>query len=411
MDAGWTGPPFDPLELARHLQIEVLPRNDVRDARTVPVDGKARIEFNPSRPRGRMRYSVAHEIAHTFFADCTERIRNRASYHELIGDDWQLEALCNIAAAELVMPFAKLPEFLEPLTIDAIAETRAKFDVSAESILMRVVKMTTGPYAAFCASRVETGANAGKYRLDYVIPSPAFRRTERGVLLPESTVLRECTAIGYTAKGDELWWNDEMVHVEAIAIPPYPGLSSPRVVGIIRTSEAAQLSLITYLKGDASEPRGTGPRMVVHVVNDATANWGGTGFANAILRRWPEAQTAFREWTTKEGHRLGATHFFRVDSDLTIASMIAQAGYGPSARPRIRYGALESCFEHVSAAAIEQGASLHMPRIGCGQAGGRWEIVETLLSEVFSSRGIQITIYDVPDQHARRQDEQTALRL
>jgi hypothetical protein len=100
IDAGWTGPPFDPLALADILRIEVVPRDDVREARTVPVgrENRVRIEFNPNRPKGRLRYSIAHEISHTFFEDCGDRVRHRGEDAAVASDDWQLEALCNIAA-------------------------------------------------------------------------------------------------------------------------------------------------------------------------------------------------------------------------------------------------------------------------------------------------------------------------
>src|SRR5436305_1955789 len=65
LDHGWSGPPYDPLELARLLRLEVMPRSDVRDAQTVPLPkGRFRLEFNPTRPAARVRYSLAHEIAH-----------------------------------------------------------------------------------------------------------------------------------------------------------------------------------------------------------------------------------------------------------------------------------------------------------------------------------------------------------
>jgi hypothetical protein len=103
MDKGWPGPPSDPIAL------EVAANSDIRDARTIPATrGRARIEFNPNRPRSRMRYSIGHEIVHTLFADLTDRIRNRAAHVELQGDDWQLEALCYFAAAELLMPYGAL---------------------------------------------------------------------------------------------------------------------------------------------------------------------------------------------------------------------------------------------------------------------------------------------------------------
>ena len=109
MDKGWTGPPFDPLQLADHLGIAISPRHDVRDARTLPGPaGGVRVEFNPNRPSARVRYSIAHEIAHTLFPDCSDRIRQRSLHDELQGDEWQLEAICNVGAAELLMPLGSL---------------------------------------------------------------------------------------------------------------------------------------------------------------------------------------------------------------------------------------------------------------------------------------------------------------
>jgi hypothetical protein len=79
-DKGWSGPPFDPIKLAGLLNISVRAHADVVDARTVPTGaGKFTIEFNPQQNRGRVRFSVAHEIAHTFFPDCALAVRHRGA--------------------------------------------------------------------------------------------------------------------------------------------------------------------------------------------------------------------------------------------------------------------------------------------------------------------------------------------
>jgi hypothetical protein len=44
--------------------------------------------------------------------------------------------------------------------------------------------------------------------------------------------------------------------------------------------------------------------------------------------------------------------------------------------------------------AAELGASVHMPRIGCGLAGGRWERIEPLITRRLSEHGIAVTVYD-----------------
>jgi hypothetical protein len=109
IDQGWVGPPFDPLVLADMLKLEVVPRADVPEARTVPMGrSSVYIEFNPNRPQSRVRFSIAHEIAHTLFPDCAKTMRHRLAQRDANGDEWQLEALCNIAAAEFLMPMGSL---------------------------------------------------------------------------------------------------------------------------------------------------------------------------------------------------------------------------------------------------------------------------------------------------------------
>jgi hypothetical protein len=73
-DAGWQGPPFNPLAIAKLLNIPAEANGDVIDARTVEDDKGLRIQFNPTQPRERLRFSIAHEIAHTLFPDVGEQV-------------------------------------------------------------------------------------------------------------------------------------------------------------------------------------------------------------------------------------------------------------------------------------------------------------------------------------------------
>jgi Zn-dependent peptidase ImmA (M78 family) len=404
MDQGWSGPPFDPIALTGLMGIPVFPRADIRDARTVP-QGEAGvcIEYNPTRPRGRLRYSLAHEIAHTLFPDCAERIRNRSAYHELQGDDWQLEVLCNIGAAEFLMPIGSLqPESAKQLSIDRVLALRSQFDVSTEAILIRLVHVAEAPCAAFVASRVERGVREGRYRLDYAIPSHSWStRLPTGLFLSEQSPVRECTAIGYTAKGDEdLPSVSEKLHVECVGVPPHPGCFYPRVAGLMTGTPASEgRPNITYLKGNALEPRGTDQKIIVHIVNDATPNWGGKGFTVGLKRKWPEAQREFRNWAQADrSHlKLGQVHCVRVSDDTSIASMVCQKGYGPSVKPRLRYAALEDCLAKVADDARRLQATVHMPRIGTGQAGGAWFIVGELIASTLIGGGVSVFVYDLPE--------------
>lgn len=412
IDKGWSGPPFDPLSLSDLLNLRTVPRSDVRDARIVPEGDGVCLEYNPSRPRGRVRYSIAHEIAHTLFPDFQEQVRNRASRHEMKGDDWQLETLCNIAAAEFLMPIGSLGGFSQQdLNIDRVLQLRKEYDVSTEAVLLRAVHATEVPCAVFAASKAEEGPNEGHYFVEYMIPSSVwnFPISKKAALQP-SEVIGHCSGIGFTAKGS-LKLGTETLYTECVGIPPYPGSSFPRVAGIL-TSQDPQTKAglrITFLKGDATRPAATGKKIIAHVVNDATPNWGGHGFAQAIKAKWPASQEAFRKWVEESPERLslGNTHVADVDSETAIASMICQKGYGASTKPRLRYFALEACLQGLHKMATKRTASIHMPRVGCGQAGGSWFLVRELIASVLLSERVPVSIYDLPNAEERFREQKS----
>jgi O-acetyl-ADP-ribose deacetylase (regulator of RNase III) len=174
-------------------------------------------------------------------------------------------------------------------------------------------------------------------------------------------------------------------------------------VGLLKPQQhaAAHIPAITYLKGDASEPRGTDAKLLVQVVNDSALTWG-AGFSMALRKKWPSLQQDFRAWATERRNlKLGNTHVASVDDSLLLVSMVAQHGYGVSHTPRIRYLALQECLKKVANLAAERKAVVHMPRIGCGQAGGSWDVVSELVDEAICNKGIDVFVYDLPGTQAQ----------
>ncbi len=400
IEAGWSGPPFDPIALAGMLNIPVHPSQEVLDARLVPQHGGARIDFNPNRPPGRIRYSIAHEIGHSLFPDHLASARHRVKPGHLDKGSSELEMLCNLAAAELLMPIGSFPEARSAaLGIDSVLDLRERYDLSTEAVLLRVGRLASDPVGVFAAAPRGKLAADG-YRIDYMIaPEDTPVRARRGDLVPAGSAVQECTAVGFTAKGTERWPRTAAaVRVECVGIPPYPGQSLPRVAGLLLETGPHETphQAIRFLVGDATEPRGPGSRIIVQIVNDATPRWGG-GFSREIHYKWRQVENDFQEWSRQQGGlHLGALHVSEVAQDLAVASMVAQHGYGTSARPRIRYAALQQCLRDVANVALQRGASVHAPRIGAGQAGGNWAIIEEMISDALVARGIDVTIYDLP---------------
>jgi hypothetical protein len=415
IEEGWRGPPYDPFELADLMQVPAVPREDLYDARLVATEGnRVRLEFNPTRPRGRVRFTIAHELAHTFFPDHKKAARYRSGPKSR-PDEWQLELLCNIAAGELLMPigsFTSLEE--EPLKIERLMEVRKSFEVSTEALLLRVVRLTARPSAVFAAARVDGDNLDSPFRLDYVIGSRSWSSpTRRSLRIPPTSVLSECTAVGYTAKRRESWSEGVgELSIECVGIPPYPGQRLPRVVGLLLDQAGAVLSNeTTELIGDATDPRGEGSRLIVHLVNDKTANWGGP-FARALRSRYPAAQAAFRDWASEPGHlRLGQVHLVDVSEQIAVATMVAQKGYGASVKTRVRFAALRECLMQVAAIARERGAAVHLPRIGTGEGKADWAIIRELIDDELVRAGLDVTIYTLPNTPLREPAaEQMALR-
>ena len=414
IEKGWVGPPYDPFSLAELLRIRVIPREDIADARTVPSATGFVVEYNPNRPRVRIRYSLCHEIAHTLFPDSHQRVQHRLTHDMMKGDDWQLEMLCNIAASELAMPVGSFPALsAEQISIDTVINLRKQFDVSAEALVLRLIKLTDQQCVAYGASRVVSGSSDRiRYVIDYALPSRTWpdAGVTAGTQVPFGSAVSECTAIGYTAKRIEEWRSTGKVKVHCLGISPYPNQTFPRVIGLLRPVRQANASTagITYLKGDATSPRGSGCQLLAQVVNDSAFTWGG-GFSLAVREKWPAAQQGFRAWAygNRRNLSLGNIHVAKVDNTLSITSMVAQHGYGPSSKPRIRYSALRACLQHLRNIALEQHATVHMPRVGSGLARDSWNIVSELIDEALCQYGVSVFVYDLPGTEPRLDPQNT----
>jgi O-acetyl-ADP-ribose deacetylase (regulator of RNase III) len=55
---------------------------------------------------------------------------------------------------------------------------------------------------------------------------------------------------------------------------------------------------------------------------------------------------------------------------------------------------VQRCLTAVGDSALALGASVHMPRIGTGLAGGRWDRIEPIIVATLCARDIATTVYD-----------------
>ena len=162
--------------------------------------------------------------------------------------------------------------------------------------------------------------------------------------------------------------------------------------------------MIHYRSGDATYPcKKTGTRVIAHICNDA-GKWG-AGFSGALSGQWKEPEDFYRRQFkyARNRFKLGAVQWVFIDTELAVVNMIAQQGVRGAANPKpIRYEALETCLNKLaegchgligdSSTLEKRKVTVHMPRIGCGLAGGSWEHVGPLVDEAFWD--LDVYVYD-----------------
>ena len=154
--------------------------------------------------------------------------------------------------------------------------------------------------------------------------------------------------------------------------------------------------VIHYLQGDATRPMAAGQKIIVTICTPIGL-WG-KGFVLALSGRWYKPEQAFYRWYSQRANndfRLGAVQFIQVESDICIANLVGQHNIIPiEGVAPIRYAAVDEGLEAIAVYAKEHNASVHMPRIGCGLAGGQWSEIEKIIDKRLIKWGVPVYVYD-----------------
>lgn len=154
---------------------------------------------------------------------------------------------------------------------------------------------------------------------------------------------------------------------------------------------------INYLIGDATRPSYPGNKIIAHICNDI-GGWG-KGFVLALSKISPLPERAYRQWYAmreQNDFALGAVQFVELAPDLVVANMIGQHGIRTKrGMPPIRYEAVETTLNIVGKEAFSSKASVHLPRIGCGLAGGEWHKIEPLIEKQICASEVEVFVYDL----------------
>lgn len=149
VETGVTGPPFDPRRYAEAMGIRVEEKDDIALDGLLKRGDKKEFVVHLKRSAHPLRknFTLAHELAHTFFYDdlleFSERFRGRT---DLASYDVHEERLCDLAAAELLMPSLEfkndvLQGGISPLTLRTLMN---RYGVSLRAIGLRASHLIRG---------------------------------------------------------------------------------------------------------------------------------------------------------------------------------------------------------------------------------------------------------------------------
>ena len=122
----------------------------------------------------------------------------------------------------------------------------------------------------------------------------------------------------------------------------------------------------------------------------------GKGFVLALSKKWKKPEAAYRDWFAQrfevqgvvyddKPFVLGNIQLVSVCDNTWVANMIAQQSFwkegDPEGKVYLQYNHLQTALKKVQLFAKGMtGVSIHMPRIGCGLAGGTWDKVEEVIT-------------------------------
>lgn len=165
---------------------------------------------------------------------------------------------------------------------------------------------------------------------------------------------------------------------------------------------------IKYIKGDATLPIILdGKRsVIVHCTNTLGA-WG-AGFVVPLGKRYPVVRDEYKRYV--EDSKKNKTNILgtidivpNVTDKIDVVNLFGQeilysamTVSGKKIIP-LDYDALRKGFNEIVSVynTVGMSFSVHMPRIGCGLAGGDWNKVEKIINDTLIKNNVEVFVYDL----------------
>jgi hypothetical protein len=139
-------PPIDVDLVASSLGIDAVIRDPALDSAgcLVTVDGRVIAKVRATDTPRRQRFSVCHELSHTFFPGYHLTTQYRCHPGSSRPTATDIEALCDVAASELLLPRQPFQVDVEeaPFGINGLVEVADRYEASLEAAGHRVMTLT-----------------------------------------------------------------------------------------------------------------------------------------------------------------------------------------------------------------------------------------------------------------------------
>lgn len=159
------------------------------------------------------------------------------------------------------------------------------------------------------------------------------------------------------------------------------------------------MAKIHYVIGDATKPivKENENSLIVHCCNTLGA-WG-AGFVVPLGKRYPKAKESYLDYIRNGNVKLGHVDEVKVADNIYVENLIGQSflykkknGEIPCNYLAIQYGFMNIIRNWKKK---KEPYTIHMPRIGCGLAGGDWSIIEEIINRHLCYYGIDVFVYDL----------------
>lgn len=152
--------------------------------------------------------------------------------------------------------------------------------------------------------------------------------------------------------------------------------------------------MLKYIEGDLLTSDCT---VIMHQANCLKVM--GAGIAKSISNLYPEASLADKQLKLNSLERFGKYSFAITNNGVTIVNLYGQLSIGPGLQTN--YEKLESAIDSFLTFAKNEDSNINTNKvgvpykIGCGLAGGNWDVVKNTLDKLSEKHKVDIHIYKI----------------